>query len=138
MKITKNELQALIREESDRYKKGLYQVKIGDWIAVGKEGRRWKIKRKVSKILPDGKIVDENGNIFFPDGRLFRGGNKDSDLMKKYSSGKQVSAQIVTQRDFDEEYKHIKVDFLRKFDWNSLDITQLEKIIDVIECFGKR
>ena len=50
---------------------------------------------------------------------------------KIYGKGKIVSAKIVTQKEFDEEYKKIKVDFIRNIA-HELDIETLEKMIDVI------
>lgn len=126
--MTKSELRQIIKEELEKYKGGLYQAKIGDKLWVGMSGMIGKDRSTVTKIYPNGKIGDSEGNIFNPDGRLYKSTNPR--YQKKSNPNKIVSAKLITQSDFDKEHKQIKVDFLRKFDWNKIDISELEKIID--------
>jgi len=112
----------------EKYIGGLYQAKPGDYIKIGKEGERIKKINKIKKILPNKKIVDSEGNIFFTNGLLYRG--NEYLFKKKFNKGKRISAGLVIQKEFDNEYKNIKIDFLRKYDWNSLDIEKIEEIID--------
>lgn len=119
-------IKKIIQEELEIYKKGLYQAKKGDYIQIGAAGRRWKEHTQVKKILPNGKIVDTEGNIFNPNGQLYRGATHNT--FKKFNQS--VSAKLITQKEFDQQYKSIKVDFLRKFDWGKLDIKELESIIN--------
>jgi len=116
--------------EGEQYTKGLHQAKVGDPMWIGIQGNRSKWRSKVKKILSDGKIVDEDGNIFHKDGQLYRG--KTTLFMKKYNNNKTVSAQLVTQHEYDQEYKQIKIDFLRKFDYSKLPVEVIEKMIEVI------
>jgi hypothetical protein len=126
--MKKSELQRIIREEMEKYKGGLYQAKIGDMLWIGMSGMIGKDRSKVTKIFSDGKIADSEGNIFNPDGRLYKSSN--SRYQKKTNPDKIVSAKIATQSDLDKEYKKIKTDFLRKFDWDKMNIEDLEKIIN--------
>jgi hypothetical protein len=126
--MKKSELKQMIKEELEKYKGGLYQAKIGDMLWIGISGMVGKDRSTVTKILPDGKIVDSIGNTYNPDGRLYKSTNPR--WQKKTNPGKVVSAKIVTQSDLDKEYKKIKVDFLRKFDWDKMNIEDIEKIID--------
>ena len=126
--MKQSELRQIIREELEKTVRGLYKAKVGDSIWIGKEGMSYKDRSTIAKILPDGKLVDKRGNIFLPNGMLFRGA--DINFKKKFNPGKQVSAQIATQEDFDKEYKQVKVDHLRKFNWEKMNIEDLEKIID--------
>lgn len=126
--MKKSELKQIIKEEMESYRGGLYQAKVGDMLWIGQSGMRGKYRSKIIKIFPDGKIGDSEGNIFNPDGRLYRSSHPQ--FQKQTNPGKVTSARIVTQSDFDKEFKQIKTDFLRKFDWEKLDIQDLEKIID--------
>ena len=109
--MDKNKLKQIITEEVEKYIRGLYQAKVGDPIWIGVQGDLGKNRSEISKILPDGKLVDKLGNIYFPNGRLYRGG--DANTTKKTNPGKEISAQLITQKEFGNEYKNIKVDFLR-------------------------
>jgi hypothetical protein len=122
------ELKQIIKEELERYKGGLYQAKVGDMLWIGISGMVGKDRSKVTKIFSDGKIADSEGNIFNPDGRLYKSSNPR--WQKKTNPNKIVSAKIATQSDLDKEYKKIKIDFLRKFDWDKMNIEDLEKIIN--------
>jgi hypothetical protein len=133
--MKKIELRSIIREELERYKGGLYQAKVGDMLWIGITGMEGKDRSKVTKILPDGKVVDSEGNTYNPDGRLYKSNNLR--WQKKTNPGKVVSAKIATQSDLDKEYKNIKIDFLRKFDWQKLDIESIEKIIDSIPNYSQ-
>jgi hypothetical protein len=126
--MKKSELKQIIREELEKYKGGLYQAKVGDMLWIGISGMVGKDRSKVTKIFSDGKIADSEGNIFNPDGRLYKSSNLR--YQKKTNPGKIVSAKIATQSDLDKEYKTIKTDFLKKFDWDKMNIEDLEKIID--------
>ena len=126
--MKKSELIQIIKEELERYKGGLYQAKIGDRIWIGKQGQQYKDRSEITKILPDGKLVSKDGNIFYPNGRLYKGSSYQ--YQKTKNPGIEVSAQLATQKDFDKEYKSIKVDFLRKFDWDKMNVEDIEKIID--------
>lgn len=126
MKMSK--LKQIIKEELEKYKGGLYQAKVGDTLWIGMSGMNGKDRSKVTKLYPDGKIGDSEGNIFNPDGRLYKSTNIR--YQKKSNPGKIISAKLATQSDFNKEHKQIKVDFLRKFDWDKMDIFELEKIID--------
>lgn len=128
--MKKSQLIKLIVEEMIKYKKGLYQAKVGDSIKIGQEGLSWKYYSKVQKILDSGKIVDSEGNIFFPNGRLYKG--KSQSLQKSRNKNKEVSAQLITQEDFDDQYKKSKIDFLKSFDYSKLKIEDIEKITDAI------
>jgi len=128
MKITKTELREIIKEELERYKKGLYQAKVGDKIWIGKQDQQYKDRSEITKILPDGKLVSKDGNIFYPNGRLYKGSSPQ--YQKTKNPGKEISAQLATQGDFDKEYKNIKVEFLRRFNWEKMDIKDLEAIIN--------
>lgn len=114
--------------EGEKYLKGLHQAKAGDYISVGIEGIRNREIVKISKVLDTDKLVDQNGNIFGRNGVIIR---RKGGWAKFYGKGKIVSAKIVTQKEFDEEYKKIKVDFIRNIA-HELDIETLEKMIDVI------
>ena len=126
--MKRSELQQIIKEEMERYKGGLYQAKVGDILWIGMSGMVGKGRSKVTKIFSDGKIADSEGNIFNPDGRLYKSSNLR--WQKKTNPNKIVSAKIATQSDLDKEYKKIKIDFLRKFDWDKMNIEDLEKIIN--------
>ena len=126
--MKKQELNQLIKEELEKYKGGLYQAKIGDKIWIGKQGQQYKDRSEITKILPDGKLVSKDGNIFYPNGRLYKGSSFQ--YQKTKNPGIEISAQLATQEDFDKEYKSIKVDFLRKFNWEKMDIKDLEDIIN--------
>lgn len=123
-----SKLKQIIKEELEKYKGGLYQAKVGDTLWIGMSGMNGKDRSKVTKLYPDGKIGDSEGNIFNPDGRLYKSTNIR--YQKKSNPGKIISAKLATQSDFNKEHKQIKVDFLRKFDWDKMDIFELEKIID--------
>jgi len=127
--MKKNNLKSLIRETLERYKKGLYQAKPDDYIKVGVEGTRYKESIKIDKIVSNDRLQDENGNIWNRDGTLFRY-KHIRHLPKHLRKDKHVNAQLITQEDFNEQYKDIKVNFLRKFKWEDMDISELEKIID--------
>lgn len=126
--MKKSELKQIIREEMEKYSGGLYQAKVGDMLWIGMSGMQGKDRSKVTKIFSDGKIADSEGNIFNPDGRLYKSTNLR--YQKKSNPNKIVSAKISTQQDLNKEYKKIKTDFLRKFDWDKMDIQDLEKIIN--------
>ena len=121
-------LRQIIKEEVEKYKGGLYQVQIGDMLTVGIQGTRYRQHSKVVKILPDGKVVDSLGNTFNPNGTLHR--STDYMFKKTTNPNKVASAKVVTQPELDKQYKKIKIDFLKKFDWDKLNIEDLEKIID--------
>jgi hypothetical protein len=125
--MKKSELIQVIKEELTTLR-GLYRAKVGDKIWIGKQGQQYKSRSEITKILPDGKLVSKDGNIFYPNGRLYKGSSPQ--YQKTKNPGKEVSAQLATQEDFNKEYKRIKVDFLRKFDWDKMDIVDLEKLID--------
>lgn len=114
--------------EGEKYLKGLHQAKVGDYISVGIEGYRNREKVKISKVLDTDKLVDQNGNIFSRNGIIIR---RKGGWAKFYGKGKIVSAKIVTQKEFDEEYKKIKVEFIINT-VRDLDIETLEKMIDII------
>ena len=118
-------LKTFIKEEKVR--RGLHQARVGDAIYIGMKGTRGKWYSKVKKVdSKTGRITDRDGNIFNPDGQIYRRKTypfKQSDT---------VSAKIVSQKDFDKQYKKIKIDFLRKFDWDRMDIKEIEKIIDMM------
>ena len=118
-------LKYILNEEKVR--KGLYQAKVGDPIWIGIEGNRAKHYSKIEKILND-KLIDTEGNIFAKDGRLIKGGQ--SRFMKKFNKGKTISAKLITQKEFDKQFKNIKIEFLRKFDYDKLNIDDILKIID--------
>jgi len=111
----------------EKVRPGLHQAKVGDAIHIGIGGTRGKWYSTVKKIdRKTGRITDRDGNIFNPDGRVFR--------RKTYpfKQSKIVSAKIVSQKEFDKQYKKIKIEFLRKFKWDSMDIDEIEKIIDMM------
>ena len=112
--------------EGEKYLKGLHQAKVGDYIQIGVEGSRYKGFSKIAKVLPTDKLVDTEGNIFSRNGTIIRRMTGWTQQGKKI-----VSAQIVTQKYFDEEYKKIKVDFIKNI-VHKLDIESLEKMIDAI------
>lgn len=121
-------LKKLLLEKSDKYIGGLHQAEVGDYIKIGIEGTRVKHLTKIVKVIPDtNRLVDGDGNIFDRNGVVYR--RKDG-WAKWYGKGKIVSAKIVTQKEFDEDYKKIKVDFLKSFEWEKLNIKDIEKIID--------
>lgn len=111
-----------------RVKRGLHQAKVGDVIKIGQTGMKFKVFSKILKISTKGKITDESGNIFTKNGMLFRA---NSHQFKK-QKGKVVFAQLVTQEEFDKRFKDIKVDFLKKFNFDKLNIEDILKIIDSI------
>jgi hypothetical protein len=121
-------LKNIISENNLKYVGGLYQAKPGDVLWIGISGMVGKDRSNVVKIYSDGKVGDNVGNIFNPDGRLYKSNN--SRWQKKTNPNKIVSAKIATQTDFDIEYKKIKVDFLRKFNWETLNVTEIERIIN--------
>lgn len=125
--MNRNNLKQFIKEELETLR-GLYRAKVGDDIWIGKQGQQYKSRSKITKILPDGKLVTSTGDIFYPNGRLYKGGSVQ--YQKQSNPGKEISAQLATQEDFDKEYKQIKVDFLRKFNWEKMDIKDLEAIIN--------
>lgn len=126
-KIILEGLEEIAKE--DEYLRGLYQAKVGDPIWIGIQGNQAKNRSEISKILPNGRLVDKIGNIWEKNGRLYQGA-KSSQFMKKYNPGKEISAQLITQPEYDKEHKNIKVDHLRKFDWGKMSTEELEKIID--------
>ena len=117
-----------IDENLIKYKKGLYQARPDDYIEVGVEGTRHKESIKIDKIVSNDRLQDENGNIWNRDGTLYR--LKDLRFLPGSRKNKHVNAQLKTQEKFDQEHKDIKVDFLRRFKWEDMDIEDLEKIID--------
>jgi hypothetical protein len=121
-------LSTSINEAEDKYTKGLHQAKVGDAIWIGKSGTSVKDRSVIKKILSNGNLVDADGNIFSKNGQLVKGGNDK--YLKKNNPDKKISAQIITQKDYDDEYKKIKVDHLRNFDWNKLTVDELNDIID--------
>jgi hypothetical protein len=121
-------LKNIISENKLKYVGGLYQAKPGDMLWIGISGMVGKDRSNVVKIYSDRKVADDAGNIFNPDGRLYR--SKNPRWQKKTNPNKIVSAKIATQTDFDIEYKKIKVDFLRKFNWETLNVTEIEQIIN--------
>lgn len=118
----------------EKYSKGLHQAKSGDPLWIGVEGSRGKHYSKVKKVTDD-KVFDIDGNIFSKDGRLIKGGS--TRFMKKFNKGKIISAKLITQKEFDKQFKDIKVDFLRKFDYNKLQIDDILKIIDSIPGYSQ-
>lgn len=125
--MDKLKLVELIKEELTTLR-GLYRAKVGDKIWIGKQGQQYKDRSEITKILPDGKLVSKDGNIFYPNGRLYKGSSFQ--YQKTKNPGKEISAQLATQEDFDKEYKNIKIKFLRRFNWEKMDITDLENIIN--------
>jgi hypothetical protein len=125
--MDKLKLVELIKEELTALR-GLYRAKVGDKIWIGKQGQQYKDRSEISKILPDGKLVSKDGNIFYPNGRLYKGSSLQ--YQKTKNPGIEISAQLATQQDFDKEYKSLKVDFLRRFNWEKMDIKDLEGIIN--------
>jgi hypothetical protein len=128
--MNKQELKQLIKEELSKYVGGLFQSKEGDYISIGIEGSRYRHFGKVVKILDDKKVKDDNGNIFYPVGRLYRGGS--TIFQKQYNNKNVVSAKIITQQEFDNQHKQIKVNFIRQFDYNRVDIATIEAMIDLL------
>lgn len=126
----KYNLTKLFKEELEKYKKGLHQARVGDKVWIGIEGTRVKWYDEVTKVSNDGKVVVKGGDLFNSDGRIFRG--KSHKFQKQNNPNKTISAKIITQSEFDERYKSTKIDFLKKFDYNKLNIEDIESIIDAI------
>ena len=119
--------QLLIAEATTTVRPGLHQAKVGDHIHIGFEGTRGKWPSKIAKIdHKTGRLTDTDGNIFNVDGRVFR---RKSAVFPK---GKIVSAKIVSQKEFDKEFKRRKIEFLRKFDWDRMNIEDLVKITEML------
>lgn len=121
-------LSNLIRELD--YHGGLYQVQVGDKLAVGQSGMLGKYYSTVKKIYPDGKVLDDIGNTFNPDGRLYKSSHPTFTKQWSGNKSKITSAKIVTQKEFDSEYKRIKVEFLQKYNWDKMSIDELESVIN--------
>jgi|TARA_R110002167_G_scaffold30340_6_gene100292 hypothetical protein len=133
--MEKQQLKQLICEVLEKYTKGLHQSKIGDKVYIGIEGTRGKWFDEISKIFDDGKVKVKGGDIFNPDGRIFRG--KSITFQKQHNKNKTISAKIITQKEFDQSFKNIKVDFLRRFDYNKLKIEDILTIIDSIPNYDQ-
>jgi len=127
--MIKKNLKSLILEELKNYTKGLHQAKVGDKVHIGKEGIRSKWYDEVSKV-EDNRVTVKGGDIFNLDGRIYRG--KSLNFQKTYNKNKTVSANLITQKEFDQSYKNIKIDFLRNSDFKKLDIKDILKIIDTV------
>ena len=114
-----------ILSEGEKYLKGLHQAKVGDHIYIGVEGWRAKGYSKIAKVLDTDKLVDTDGNIFGRNGVIIR---RKGGWANNAPKGKIISAKIITQKEFDENYKKIKIDHIRNHDWSKEDIKTIEKI----------
>lgn len=115
--------------------KGLYDVRQGDYIEIGFEGSRYKEKVKIVKVTNTNRLQDQWGNIFDRNGMIYRRmGGRIKQISNK---SKIIYARPVTQKQFDDDFKDIKVDFLRTFKWEKIDIKDLMKIIDSIPGWGQ-
>lgn len=114
-------------------KKGLYDIKAGDIINVGIEGQRGKHQTKIVKVSASGKLVDASGNMYNRDGSVFRLKNGTKLQYSIPGKDKKVYAQPVLQKEFDTQYKKTKIDFIRKFDWESQDVSIIEEVLEIIK-----
>jgi hypothetical protein len=114
--------------EGEKYIKGLHQAKVGDYISIGFSGNRNRSITKIEKVLDTDKLVDIGGNIFGRNGVILR---RISGWAKQDKS-KIVSAKIVTQKEFDKEYRDIKIQHIQNHIGDE-DIETLEKIIDLMK-----
>ena len=108
--------------EGETYIKGLYQAKAGDYISIGTRGRSFA---KIAKVLPTDKLVDSDGNIFGRNGVIIR---RIAGWAKYVPKGSITSAKIITQKEFDKDYKKIKVDYI-KDNIADEDIATIEEIL---------
>jgi len=113
--------------EGEKYIKGLHQAEVGDYISIGFQGNRNRHVSKITKILDTNRLVDSDGNIFGRNGVIER---RKGGWAKITPKGNIVSAKIITQTEFDKQYKEIKVNFI-KDKIADQDIEIIEKIIDM-------
>lgn len=125
-----SEFRKLIRKEvisELKYVGGLHQAKPGDYISIGIEGTRIKHILRIDKIVANNRLQDEYGDIFDRNGIIYR---RKSSAFKSWNDKKRiVSAKIVTQKEFDNQYKDIKINFLRKYEWHKEDIQTINNVI---------
>ena len=115
--------------EGEKYIKGLHQAKVGDHINIGIEGQRNKEYSKIAKILDSDKLVDTNGNIFGRNGVIIR---RKGGWAKYIGKGKIVSAQIITQKQFDDSYRELLINHIQKY-IRKEDIETVKNIIDLMK-----
>lgn len=127
---------------------GLGRAKPGDMIEIGFEGansNQSKLRTRVDKIInKNGQklIQDAEGNLFFPDGRIFKA--KSAYLTKYVQTSKNLRGKIVPRPNTSarqitkkEEVVNIKkgvAEYFRKFDWMKLtpaEMLEVGKIIHV-------
>lgn len=104
---------------------GLHQAQVGDAIHIGIEGSRGKWYAQIVKIAANDRLMDSDGNVFGRNGVIYRRGK--SSLWR--TKGKITSAKIITQKEFDKKYKDHKIDFLRRYAW---DTESVETILGII------
>jgi hypothetical protein len=115
--------------KTKKYIGGLFQAEVGDTIEIGIQGSRFKHRSKIVKIVTHNRLQDEWGHIFNRDGQIFRRKGHPFYVTDKKIK---ISAGLIIQEKFDAEYKRIKMDFLRTFDYSKLDIEEILTIIDAI------
>jgi hypothetical protein len=109
----------------------LKNAKPGDTVQIGAEGGRSKTFTKVKTVKYNG-ITMEDGNVFDDNGTILRRNNiTGSHIVIATHSKKRVmvSARLVTQSFFDNQYKDIKTQFLSSYEWKSEDIDLINEII---------
>lgn len=110
--------------------RGLHQAKVGDHIRIGIEGTRGKRDVKIAKILANDRLVDEDGNIFQRNGMIIK---RKAGFPSHFGKGKIVSAKLITQKEFDREFKDIKIRHITEYDWNKEDLATILKVIDLMK-----
>lgn len=139
MKITKDYLKKLIKEElqeATRITKTL-RVKKGDPVLIGLEGSRDKFYTIVKHVDED-KIVDSEGNVYEPSGRLRR---RSSTAGRKFGhvsdpGGKNIQMQIYDIDDHTNDFRETLRSFMKYFlreKFNSLSLDQMKDLAKMLK-----
>jgi len=106
--------------------KNLKDVKVNDWILIGIEGQREKLRATVVKITDSDRIKTNFGDIFNRDGFIWK---RKSHFTK---GKKRIFATPITERDFNRIHHNININFLKKFDWERCTNEQLEAVLGIL------
>lgn len=103
---------------------GLHKAKPGDFIEIGIEGERNKQRSKISKIVSNNRLQDDEGNIFDRTGIIYR----KKGQWVKLRGNKIISARQITLAEYKESILQFVNSQLQNFNYTKLPI---EKILEI-------
>ena len=141
MKVTKEYLKRIVKEElqeATRITKNL-RVERGDPVLIGMEGTREKYYTFVKDIKGNGDIVDSNGNIYDPSGRLKRRSNQERHqfgwLTGQDPGGKNVQMQIYDVDDYTEDFRKSVKSYINSFLKSKINEITLDELKEIAKAF---